>query len=126
MPRATKIVATLGPSTDDPDILRSMIEAGLDVARINFSHGDSEDQRQRCKTLRQIADSAGRNVGVIGDLQGPKIRVRRFRKKSANLKAGNSFFLDSEFPENEGNKRGVSVAYSRTCTRMSPQETRCC
>jgi pyruvate kinase len=120
MPRATKIVATLGPATDDPTVLGRMIEAGLDVARINFSHGDVEDQRKRCRLLRQVADEAGRNVGVIGDLQGPKIRVKRFKKQSANLKAGNAFFLDVALAENEGTKKGVGVAYADLHKDVSP------
>ena len=111
MRRSTKIVATLGPSTDDPAILKEMIDSGLDVARLNFSHGDSEEQAQRCEGLRRIAAESGRFVGVIGDLQGPKIRVKRFEKKSARLKNGNSFFLDPELGENDGNKKGVGVAY---------------
>ena len=123
MPRSTKIVATLGPSTDDPDTLRRMIDAGLDVGRLNFSHGDADDQANRCRLLRRTAEEAGQFVGVIGDLQGPKIRVKRFRKKSANLKVGNSFFLDSELPENEGTKKGVGVAYADLHKDVSAGDT---
>ena len=79
MLRRTKIVATLGPATDDPVVLRKMIDAGLDVARFNFSHGDHEQQLARLKLLREVANDSGEFVGVIGDLQGPKIRVQRFR-----------------------------------------------
>ncbi|MEE8427413.1 MAG: pyruvate kinase, partial [Woeseiaceae bacterium] len=86
MLRRTKIVATLGPATDDKKVLRKMIEAGLDVARINFSHGDSEKHRQRASMLREAASKCGRDVGVMGDLQGPKIRVRRFKDHSVKLK----------------------------------------
>jgi pyruvate kinase len=111
MRRSTKIVATLGPSSDDPAILKEMIAAGLDVARLNFSHGDSEEQARRCRDLRTIASESGRFVGVIGDLQGPKIRVKCFEKQSAKLKKGNSFFLDPTLGENDGNKKGVGVAY---------------
>ena len=111
MLRRTKIVATLGPSTDDPEILREMIEARLDVARLNFSHGDQAEQKERLLRLRKLAADAGRFVGVIGDLQGPKIRVRRFEHSSVSLSEGDSFFLDSSLGDREGSADGVGVAY---------------
>jgi pyruvate kinase len=111
MLRRTKIVATLGPATDDRGTLRDMIEAGLNVARLNFSHGEADDLRARCELLRRTAEESGHVVGVIGDLQGPKIRVKRFRKSSVTLKKGNSFFIDPALGEDDGNKKGVSVAY---------------
>ncbi len=110
MLRRTKIVATLGPATDDKKVLRKMIEAGLDVARINFSHGDSEKHRQRASMLREAASKCGRDVGVMGDLQGPKIRVRRFKDHSVKLEDGDTFFLDNEFDHENGTVAGVSVA----------------
>lgn len=111
MLRRTKIVATLGPATDDPEVLRGMIMAGLDVARINFSHGDHTDQRRRVESLRKIASECGRDVGVMGDLQGPKIRVRRFSQGSAELIKGAAFFIDPALGEMEGTKDGVSISY---------------
>ena len=69
MLRRSKIVATLGPASDDTDTLCKMIDAGLDVARLNFSHGDQEDHRRRTAALREAADKCGKNVGVMGDLQ---------------------------------------------------------
>ncbi|MFT5500139.1 MAG: pyruvate kinase [Woeseiaceae bacterium] len=111
MLRRTKIVATLGPSTDDPKTLRDTIMAGLDVARLNFSHGDHNEQRTRLTRLREAATECGRVVGVIGDLQGPKIRVRRFENNSVTLVRGDRFFLDSSLGERDGNKDGVGVAY---------------
>jgi pyruvate kinase len=111
MRKRTKIVATLGPSTDDPDVLREMMAAGLDVARFNFSHGDQEEQKKRLLKLREIAQSDDRVIGVIGDLQGPKIRVRRFENNSVTLTVGDHFFIDSSLGENEGNQSGVGVAY---------------
>ena len=113
MRRRCKIVATLGPSTDDTETLRQMIEMGLDVARLNFSHGSREEQEKRFHSLRQIAAESGRFVGVIGDLQGPKIRVRRFKKSSVTLERGDSFFLDSTLGDAAGSKKGVSVAYDK-------------
>jgi pyruvate kinase len=110
MKRRTKIVATLGPATDHPGTLKKMIKAGLDVARINFSHGDADDHRKRAKLLRDAARECGVEVGLMGDLQGPKIRVRRFKQRSVELKDGASFFLDSALGLEDGTIEGVGVA----------------
>ena len=123
MRRRTKIVATLGPATDDPDTLRRMILAGLDVARINFSHGNRDDQRRRVELLRELAADCGRVVGIMGDLQGPKIRVKRFAKSSVKLKQGASFFVDPALGDVEGTKKGVGVAYDRLHEDVSPGDT---
>lgn len=110
MLRRTKIVATLGPASERPKTLRRMIDSGLDVARLNFSHGSADEHRERARVLRKAAAACGREVGLLGDLQGPKIRVMRFRKGSANLRAGQAFFLDSTLGLNDGTKKGVGVA----------------
>jgi pyruvate kinase len=110
MHRRTKIVATLGPATDRPETLLKMIDAGLDVARLNFSHGDADDHRGRAKALREAARKSGREVGLMGDLQGPKIRVKRFKDRSVELIDGQSFFLDSSLGLEEGTIDGVGVA----------------
>ncbi len=111
MRKRTKIVATLGPSTDDPETLRKMMDAGLNLARFNFSHGDQEQQKKRLLGLRDVADRNGYVIGVIGDLQGPKIRVRRFQKSSVILRVGDGFYIDSSLGECDGNEKGVGVAY---------------
>ena len=105
MQRRTKIVATLGPATDDPDTLRRMIRAGLDVARINFSHGNREEQRGRVELLRRLSAECSRDVGIMGDLQGPKIRVKRFATGSAVLEVGGSFFVDPSLGDMEGDEK---------------------
>lgn len=110
MQRRTKIVATLGPASDDPGTLRQMIESGMDVARLNFSHGEADDHRRRADSLRKAAVECGRDVGLLGDLQGPKIRIRRFANHSAMLEDGGSFFLDSALGMMDGNQDGVGVA----------------
>jgi pyruvate kinase len=110
MQKRTKIVATLGPATDDIDTLCEMIRAGLDVARINFSHGEAEDHRKRAAALRAAAETCGRDVGLMGDLQGPKIRIRRFENGSVALADGDEFFLDTKLGLSEGNQAGVGVA----------------
>jgi pyruvate kinase len=87
-----------------------MIEAGLDVARLNFSHGDRADHEHRFRALRDAAEKCGRHIGVMGDLQGPKIRIRRFRNGSVRLNDGDAFFLDSQLGLDEGDQDGVGVA----------------
>ena len=110
MHRRTKIVATLGPATDRKKTLRKMIDAGLDVARLNFSHGDAAEHRRRARELRAAAEKCQRDVGVLGDLQGPKIRVQRFRDRAVELQDGASFFLDSSLGFEDGTEEGVGVA----------------
>jgi pyruvate kinase len=75
MQRATKIVATIGPASSDPETLTRMIHAGVDVVRLNFSHGKGEDHIERAALVRRIAADLGREVAIMADLQGPKIRV---------------------------------------------------
>ena len=123
MLRRTKIVATLGPASERPKTLRKMINSGLDVARLNFSHGSADDHRQRARRLRKAADECGRDVGLIGDLQGPKIRVMRFKKGSVHLRAGQSFFLDSTLGLKDGTRKGVGVALETLHEDVKPGDT---
>ncbi len=110
MYRRTKIVATLGPATDDPARLQKIIVAGMDVARLNFSHGDADEHRRRARLLKAAALDCGRDVGLMGDLQGPKIRVTRFKEHHVDLAEGAPFFLDSGLGYEQGTKEGVGVA----------------
>jgi pyruvate kinase len=110
MLRRTKIVATLGPASERPKTLRKMIASGLDVARLNFSHGSADEHRARARRLRKAADDCGRDTGLLCDLQGPKIRVMRFKKGSVHLRSGAAFFLDSTLGLTDGTKKGVGVA----------------
>ena len=93
--RRTKIVATLGPATDSVESLRPLIAAGVDVVRINFSHGAADDHRQRVNMVRTVAQEEGRVVGILGDLQGPKIRVSNFANGPVELEEGKPFTIDS-------------------------------
>ncbi len=111
MLRRTKIVATLGPASDSPVTLTKMIRAGVDVVRMNFSHGEPEDHLQRAEQVRKIAAQLGRNVAILGDLQGPKIRIARFREGKIELKYGQSFTLDGELASDAGDEKGVGIAY---------------
>jgi pyruvate kinase len=120
MRRRTKIVATLGPASDDTKTLRKMIDAGIDVARINFSHGDETEHRRRAAALRSAAEACGRDVGIMGDLQGPKIRIRRFENGSVVLSDGDPFYLDSTLGTSDGNQDGVGVALDSLHQDLGP------
>ena len=109
MPRRTKIVATLGPASSDPKTLARMIEAGLDVVRMNFSHGTAAEHRKRVELVRSLARRAGRAVGVLVDLQGPKIRIGKFRDGSVTLQGGEEFVLDAA--RELGDQQGVGLDY---------------
>jgi pyruvate kinase len=110
-PRQTKIVATLGPSTDSPEVMRALIQAGVNVVRINFSHGSQAVHKQRIEMAQSIAKELGRVVGVIADLQGPKIRIASFEKGSVFLKEGAQFILDAAFDLNSGDEHKVGLEY---------------
>jgi len=96
MLRSTKIVATLGPSSTDSDTLERMLLAGVDVVRLNFSHGSAEDHVRRAERVREIGRKTGRTVGIMADLQGPKIRIGRFKDGKIMLNKGDEFVLDAE------------------------------
>ena len=105
--RSTKIVATLGPSSSDEATLTRMMAAGLDVVRLNFSHGTAEDHVKRAGLVRETCRKAGRAVGIMADLQGPKIRVGKFRDGKVVLKAGDPFILDAECALGDGQRVGL-------------------
>ena len=93
--RATKIVATLGPATSDPALLEQLIRAGVNVVRLNFSHGKAQDHIDRARTVREVAQRVGREVAIMADLQGPKIRVGKFAEGKVMLEPGQAFVLDA-------------------------------
>lgn len=109
--RRTKIVTTLGPSTDKEGVLEQLILAGANVVRMNFSHGSAEDHIQRAKQVRNIAAKYGLHVAILGDLQGPKIRVSTFKDGKIQLAVGDKFTLDSELPKGEGHQDAVGLDY---------------
>jgi pyruvate kinase len=94
--RATKIVATLGPASSEPDMLEQMIRAGVNVVRLNFSHGKAQDHIDRARLVREAAKRAGREVAIMADLQGPKIRVGKFAEGKVFLQPGQKFILDAQ------------------------------
>lgn len=110
--RRTKIVTTLGPATDRDDNLRRIIKAGANVVRLNFSHGSPEDHLKRATDARNIAKELGVHVAILGDLQGPKIRVSTFKdNKKVQLDLGNSFILDADLEKGEGDEHQVGIDY---------------
>lgn len=109
--RRTKIVVTLGPSLDDPSMLERVILAGAVVFRANYSHGDLSVHEERITQVRTIAAKHGITVAILVDLQGPKIRVSRFKNKKVTLKEGQPFVLDATLDENEGDEHSVSLGY---------------
>jgi pyruvate kinase len=109
--RRTKIVATLGPATDAPGMLEKIIAEGVDVVRLNLSHGQPDDHRARAVAVRQAATKLGREVGVLADLQGPKIRVERFANGPIELRVGDAFVLDCRPDAPMGDATRVGVSY---------------
>ncbi|MDA8360380.1 MAG: pyruvate kinase [Gammaproteobacteria bacterium] len=111
MQRRTKIVATLGPATDDPKVLDKLIVAGVDVVRVNFSHDLPEVHARRVEMIRDRANAHGRQIGVLVDLQGPKIRIGRFKNKRIRLEEGQRFIIDADMSLKEGDEARVGVTY---------------
>jgi len=109
--RRTKIVATMGPATDTPESVEAMIRAGVDVVRMNFSHGEVEDHIRRVKMVRDAAEKLGWAVAILGDLQGPKIRIDRFVNDKVTINAGDSFILDAKMDKFSGTQERVGIAY---------------
>jgi pyruvate kinase len=109
--RRTKIVATLGPGSSSPEVILEMIKAGVDVFRLNFSHGSHEEQKQRVDVIRECSDKTGRIVGILADLQGPKIRTHKFKDGQVQLIRGETFILDAALGKDEGTNERVGLAY---------------
>src|SRR5579875_3573251 len=109
--RRTKIVATIGPASRDPEVLVRMVEAGMDVARLNFSHGNLELHAENAERVRAAASAAGRQVAILQDLPGPKLRVGAIENDLADLKPGDDLVLVCGSTE-VGNERRLSVSWA--------------
>ena len=116
--RATKIVATLGPASSELAMLEKMIFSGVNVVRLNFSHGSAQDHIERARVVREAAQRAGREVAIMADLQGPKIRVGKFAEGRVMLEPGAAFVLDASRAE-LGDAAGVGLDYKEL-----PRDTR--
>ena len=122
MPRATKIVATLGPASSSPEVLERLLRAGVDVVRLNFSHGTAQDHIDRATLVRSIADKLGKPVALMADLQGPKIRVGKFAEGKVVLENGERFVLDAARTE-PGALDGVGLDYKELPRDVKPGDT---
>jgi len=122
MSRATKIVATLGPASSSPEVLERMILAGVDVVRLNFSHGTAQDHIDRARLVREASERAGRQVAIMADLQGPKIRVGRFEGGKTQLEPGQRFILDAAWT-GLGNNERVGLDYKELPRDVKPGDT---
>ena len=107
----TKIVCTLGPASESPEVMEKMMRAGMNIARLNFSHGDLQSHRTVVRNLRSAARSAGKRLAIMGDLSGPKMRIGRIEQEPVELKPGDSFVLTTD--DIVGNAGRASVTFKR-------------
>ncbi|HEY8034040.1 MAG TPA: pyruvate kinase [Methylobacter sp.] len=120
MLRRTKILATLGPATDKPGVLEGMFAAGLDFVRMNFSHGSAQDHINRANAVRELSLKTGRLVGILADLQGPKIRIARFKDTKVFLNEGQNFALDINLDPMAGDNTQVGITYEPLALEVKP------
>jgi pyruvate kinase len=121
--RRTRIIATLGPATDPPGVLDALVKAGVDVVRLNFSHGDAASQRERALAVRAAAQRCGVEVGLLADLPGPKLRIEKFAEGRVQLKAGDPFDLVARADFPPGNAREVGISYLGLPRDVHPGDT---
>lgn len=122
MLRRTKILATLGPATNSPETIEGIIKAGANVVRMNFSHGTAEDHINRAEIVRQTAKKLGKYIAILGDLQGPKIRVSKFVDGAIHLNIGDDFILDAEMGKEEGHQQAVGIDYKALPDDVLPND----
>ena len=116
--RQTKIIATLGPSTSSRESVEGLIDAGVDAVRLNFSHGDKNSHIERAKLVRKIAEEKYYHVAIIGDLQGPKIRITKFINSKIELKNGAKFTIDDNHPFDKGTEDVVGTTFNNLSTQL--------
>jgi pyruvate kinase len=118
--RRTKIIATLGPATDKPGVLERLLDTGVDLFRINYSHQDAETHARRMHQIRELCAARNEEAGVIADLQGPKIRLERFAGEKVFLEEGQTFTLDTGQQPQPGDIRHVGVSYKNLARDVKP------
>jgi pyruvate kinase len=118
--RRTKIIATVGPASAGEETLTALVQAGVDLFRLNFSHGSTATLTEWAHRIRRVAEHCQTEVGLLGDLAGPKIRIGRFQDGPVELRSGDRFTIDPLCPEAEGNRERVSVSYARLPSDVSP------
>lgn len=116
--RSVKILATLGPSSSSPERIRALFEAGADVFRLNFSHGSHADHLERIRTVRALEEATGRPIGLLADLQGPKLRIGTFKEGAVELRPGQTFRLDLN--ASEGDVTGVQLPHPEILGSLKP------
>ncbi len=120
MKKRTKIVTTLGPATNNTEALKKLFSAGANVVRLNFSHGTAAEHIERAKMVRQAAEELGVHVAILGDLQGPKIRIARFIDGKVTINQGDDFILDAEWDTEAGNQEVVGIDYKALVSDCAP------
>ncbi len=118
--RRTKIIATLGPATSSPETIGALIDAGVDVMRLNFSHGSAEEHIERARLIRELAHKHQRCVAILVDLQGPKLRIARFAQGKVTLTKGQPFVLDARWDKNAGTQERVGIDYEQLINDVAP------
>ena len=122
VPRRTKIVATIGPATESDAALDALIKAGVDVVRLNFSHGTAEEHKARAERIRRISRENNRHLAILADLQGPKIRLQKFEQGGVELEIGDRFCLNVDCPDGAGNADEVGVTYENLPRDLEPDD----
>src|SRR4051794_32237319 len=120
--RRTKIVATIGPASRDPEVLVRMVEAGMDVARLNFSHGTIEEHAENARRVREAGGRAGRPVAILQDLPGPKLRIGRLREGTVELKPGDRVTFTCGSDGSEGDERNMTINWAGLADAIEPEE----
>ena len=120
--RRTKIVATLGPATESDAAIDSLIKAGVDVVRLNFSHGTVEEHKTRAEKIRRIGRENNRHLAILADLQGPKIRTENFEQGSCRTRRRRSVLPERECPDGEGDCEQVGVTYKKLPRMSKPED----
>lgn len=121
--RRTKILATIGPSSESKEILSKMVDAGVNAVRCNFSHGTEDDHRKRIQLIREVAKEKGVHIGILADLQGPKIRIAKFKDGKIILNNGSIFILDAEMNEGSGDEKSVGIDYKQLPSDVKKDDT---
>ena len=122
MERRTKIVATIGPASRDPEVLARMIEAGMDVARLNFSHGSADEHAETARLVREAAGRAGRQVAILQDLPGPKLRIGKLRDGVVEFKPGDADDVRLRPDGGEGDATRLFITYAGLASTVDRDE----